>query len=132
MRVVKASQIHEQKRQLEEKRNEEHRKFQQFSCNYRSTHIIDSFTTGLSVLMCQKIAESGMAANWELGAIDWEIIPNASIHDDSMDIDPHSDEWEDIFEENMGPEGKGIARLQTVISCAFFPLPSPHLSVIAL
>ena len=33
MKVVKASQIHEQKRRLEEKRNEERRKFQQFSCN---------------------------------------------------------------------------------------------------
>jgi hypothetical protein len=41
-----------------------------------------------------------------------------------MGIDTHLDEWEDIFEENMGPEGKGVARLQKVISCAFFSLPS--------
>ena len=74
--------------------------------------------------MRQKIAESGMAANREPGAIDWEIIPDTSIPDDSMGIDTHLDEWEDICEENMGPEGKGVARLQKVISCAFFSLPS--------
>ena len=84
------------------------------------THIIDSFTTGLSALMRQKIAESGMAANREPGTIDWEIIPKASTHDNSMDIGPLLDEWEDIFEEIMGPEGKAVAGLQTVISCAFF------------
>src|SRR5712691_9054680 len=87
-------------------------------------HIVDFFITGLSALMRQKIAEAGMSANREPGAIDWEIIPNASIHDDSMDVDPHSDEWEDIFEENMGPEGEAVTRLQTVILCAFFPLLS--------
>jgi len=66
-----------------------------------------------------------MAANREPGAIDWEIIPDASIHNGSMDIDTPLDEWEDIFEENMGPEGKVVARLQTIISCAFSPsLPS--------
>ena len=66
-----------------------------------------------------------MTANWELGAIDWEIIPDTSIHNDSMDVDPPLDEWEDIFEENMGPEGKSVARLQTIILCAspFPPLP---------
>ena len=57
-----------------------------------------------------------MAANQVPGAIDWEIIPDVSIHHDPMDTDPHSDEWEDIFEENMGPEGKAVARLQTIIS----------------
>jgi len=57
-----------------------------------------------------------MAANQVPGAINWEIIPDVSIHHDPMDIDPHSDEWEDIFEENMGPEGKAVARLQTIIS----------------
>ena len=33
MKVVKASQIHKEKRRLEGKRNEERRKFQQLSCN---------------------------------------------------------------------------------------------------
>ena len=75
--------------------------------------------------MHQKITESGMTANREPGAIDWEIVPDTSIHDDLMDIDPQLDEWEDIFEEKLGPEGNAVARLQTVISCAFFPsLPS--------
>ena len=121
-KVVKASQIHEQRKWLEErKKNEERRKFQ-----VTTTHIVDLFTTGLSALMHQKIAELGMTANRELGAIDWEIIPDTSIHNDSMDVDPPLDEWEDIFEENMGPEGKSVARLQTIISCAspFPPLPS--------
>ena len=88
-----------------------------------SLNIIDSFTTGLSALMRQKVAESGMIANREPGAIDWEIIPNASIHDDTMDVDPHSDEWVDILEEDMGSEGKAAGRLQTVISYAFPPSP---------
>ena len=74
--------------------------------------------------MRQKIVESGMAANRELGAIDWEIIPDVSTNDDPMDVDPHLDEWEDIFEEDMGPEGKAVARLQMIIS---FALSSPHL-----
>src|SRR6266705_2844107 len=87
-----------------------------------TTHIVDFFSTGRSTLMHQNIAELGMAANQEPGAIDWEVIPNTSTYDDSMDVDPHSDEWEDIFEENMGPEGKVITRLQTLISCA---PPSP-------
>jgi hypothetical protein len=77
--------------------------------------------------MHQKIAELGMAANLELGPIDWEIIPDTSIHNNSMDVDPHFDEWEDISEENMGPDGKAVARLQTIISCVSPPLP-PFLS----
>jgi len=96
------------------------------------TCIIDSFTTGLSALMRQNIAESGMAANQEPGAIGWEIIPEASTHDDPMDVDPHLDEWEDIFEEIMGPKGKAVAGLQTVISCTLFPPTFPHLYVIML
>jgi hypothetical protein len=87
------------------------------------TLIIDFFITGRSTLMHQKVAELGMAANQEPGAIDWEIIPNTSIYDNSMNVDPHADEWEDIFEENMGPKGKAVTRLQTIISCAS-PLPS--------
>jgi len=39
------------------------------------THIVDYFTTGLSAFMRQKITELGMTANWEPGAIDWEIVP---------------------------------------------------------
>jgi hypothetical protein len=75
--------------------------------------------------MREKIAESSMAANREPGAINWKIIPEAPIYDDSMDVDSRLDEWEDIFEENMDPEGKAVTRLQTVISCAFPPsLPS--------
>jgi len=96
-----------------------------------TTHIVDFFTTGWSTLMHQKITELGMAANQEPGAIDWEIIPNTSIYDDSMNVDPHLDEWEDIFEENMGPEGKAITRLQTIILCAS-PPPFHPISVIVL
>jgi len=59
-----------------------------------------------------------MTANREPGAIDWAVIPDTSIHNNSMDVDPHSGEWEDMFEEDMGPEGKAVARLQTIISCA--------------
>ena len=75
--------------------------------------------------MCQKIAESGMAANREPSAIDWEIIPDTSGHIDPMDIDPQLDEWVDICEENTRPEGKAVTRLQTIISCAFSLLPPP-------
>jgi hypothetical protein len=48
------------------------------------TLIIDFFITGRSTLMHQKVAELGMAANQEPGAIDWEIIPNTSIYDNSI------------------------------------------------
>ena len=88
------------------------------------THIIDSFTTGLSALMWQKISESSMVANREPGAIDWEVVPDTSIHDNLMDVDPHLDEWENIFEENVGLKGKTVARLQTIILYVFPPLPS--------
>ena len=97
------------------------------------THIVDFFITGRSTPMRQKIAELGMAANQEPGAIDWEIIPDAAIHDDPMDVDPCLDEWEDIFDEKMGPEGKAITKLQTIISCAFPPsFPLCHISLITL
>jgi len=72
-----------------------------------------------------------MTANREPGAINWEIVPNTSIHDNLMDVDPQLDEWEDILEKNMGPEGNVVARLQTVISCAFSP-PFRHISIITL
>jgi hypothetical protein len=91
------------------------------------THVIDFFTTGLPASMHEKIAESSMAANREPGAIDWEIIPEAPIYDDSMDIDSCLDEWEDIFKENMDPEGKAVTRLQTVISCTFPPSLLSHI-----
>ena len=65
--------------------------------------------------MHQKIAESGMIANQATDAIDWEIIPDLSSHDDSMDIDPQLDKWDDICEEKMGPDRKAVARLQTII-----------------
>jgi len=122
MKVVKASHIHEERKQLEEKKR---RKSQQLFCR---TYIVDLFTTDLSTHMCQKIAEVGMAANQEPGAIDWEIIPDAFSHEDPMDIDPQLDEWEDICEENMGPEGEAVARLQMIISCTF----PPSLSVISI
>jgi len=81
----------------------------------------------MSALMRQKIAESGMIANRETDAIDWEIIPDLSSHDDSMDVDPQLDEWDDICEEKMGPDGKAVARLQTIISYASPPPPpSPN------
>ena len=92
-----------------------------------TTHIVDFFTTGRSTLMHQKIAELGMAANQEPGAIDWEIIPNTSIYDDSMNVDPHVDEWGDIFEEDMSPERKAVTRLQTIISCASLPPFPSHI-----
>jgi hypothetical protein len=74
--------------------------------------------------MHEKIAELSMAANQEPGAINWEIIPEAPIYNDLMDIDSCLNEWEDIFEENMDPKGKAVIRLQTVILCAF-PLSLP-------
>jgi len=55
--------------------------------------------------MHQKIAELGMAANQEPGAIDWEVIPEVSIYDNPMDVDPHLDDWEDILEEDPGAQG---------------------------
>ena len=77
--------------------------------------------------MREKIAESSMVANREPGAIDWEIIPEAPVYNDSMDIDSNLDEWEDIFEENMDPKGNAATRLQTVISCAFPPSLLSHI-----
>ena len=94
-------------------------------------HIVNFFTTGRSKLMCQKIAELGMASNQEPGAIDWEVIPDAPIHDDPMDVDSNLNEWKDIFEENTGPKGMAVTRLQTIISCALFS-SLRHISVIAL
>lgn len=58
--------------------------------------------------MRQRIAETSMTANHEPGEIDWEVIPENSIYDDPMDVDPHLDEWEDICEEDLGAEGQTV------------------------
>jgi len=77
--------------------------------------------------MRQKIAELGMIANQATDAIDWEIIPDLSSHDDSMDVDPQLDEWDDICEEKIGPDRKAVARLQTIILYTSPPPPpSPN------
>ena len=128
VKVVKAAQISKQRRQLNERRRkkEELRKYFLIT----REHIIYLFSTGLTELMRQKITEVGMIANQEPDTIDWEIVPDASYPDDPMDVDSHLDDWEDVFEEDLGAEGQTVgqrvtqyARLQAIITCvlSFFP-----------
>jgi len=56
-----------------------------------------------------------MIANQAPGEIDWEVILENPIYDDPMDIDPHLDEWEDVFEEDLAPNGQ--TELQNIIMC---------------
>jgi hypothetical protein len=72
-----------------------------------------------------------MIANKSPGVVDWTIIPNnpdASILDEYMDVDSHSqlDEWEDIVEEDITIDMQGEmdnktavrhTSLQTMITC---------------
>lgn len=46
-----------------------------------------------------------------------------------MDVDPHLDEWEDVFEEDLGAEGQTAgqrvmrnAELQSIIACVTYVL----------
>ena len=94
------------------------------SFNFVIGTFFDIFLIGLTALMCQKIAEAGMITNWAPGEIDWEVIPENPIYNDPMDIDPHLDEWEDVFEEDLAPEGQTVgqkvlrhAELQNIIMC---------------
>jgi hypothetical protein len=101
-----AAKIGKKKRQLDTRRRkkEEHRKYFLIT----REHIIDLFSTGLTALMRQKIAEAGMTANQEPDTIDWEVVPDASHPDNPMDVDSHLDDWEDVFEENLGAEGQTV------------------------
>jgi hypothetical protein len=94
------------------------------SFNFIIGAFFDVFRTGLTALMRQKIAETGMIANQTPGEIDWEVIPENSIHDDPMDIDSRLDEWEDVFEEDLGADGQTVSQkvmrhagLQNIITC---------------
>jgi hypothetical protein len=80
--------------------------------------------------MRQKIAEAGMTANQEPDTIDWEVVPDASHPDDPMDVDSHLDDWEDVFEEDLGAEGQTVgqgetqnARLRAIITCVLSVFP---------
>ena len=134
VKVVKASQISEQKRQLDERRKkkEELRKYFLITT---IENIIDLFSTGLTALMRQKITEAGMTANQEPDIIDWEIVPDTSYPDDPMDVDSHSNDWEDVFEDDLGAEGQTIGqrhtRLQAIITCILSFFPCHHVSLIA-
>jgi hypothetical protein len=119
-KVLKVSQVLERQKRLEEKKkNKDLREFQ-----LRSWNIFNVFLTGLTALMRQKIAEAGMIANKAPGQINWEVIPENSIYNDAMDVDPQLDEWEDVFEEDLGAEGQTAsqkamwhAELQSIITC---------------
>jgi len=47
-----------------------------------------------------------MIANKLPSVINWAIIPDASIHDNHMDMDPWMCQWEDVTEEDLGAEGQ--------------------------
>jgi hypothetical protein len=58
------------------------------------------------------------------------------MYDDSMNVDPHLEEWEDVVEEDLDAEGQTVgqmmmqrARLQTIITCVFISFLS--LSLVA-
>lgn len=100
------------------------------ACNF------DLLITGQTAIIRQKIAEAGMAANQVPGEIDFAIVPDVSMYDDSMNVDPHLEEWEDVVEEDLDAEGQTVgqmmmqrARLQTIITCVFISFLS--LSLVA-
>jgi hypothetical protein len=100
-KVLKLSQMQEQRRELDDwqKKTEHHK----FCITFCKRTCIDFIPTGLTALICQKIAEAGMIANKSPSAIDWTIIPNipdASILDEYMNIDSQFDEWEDVVEDD--------------------------------
>jgi hypothetical protein len=63
VKVLKASQIGERKKQVEERRKKEEELRKTFLITRE--HTIDLFSTGLTALMRQKITEVGMTANQE-------------------------------------------------------------------
>ncbi len=72
-----------------------------------------------------------MIANQTPGKINWEVIPENSFYDNPMDIDPQLDEWEDVFEEELGADGQTVgqnvmqhAELQSIITCVALRLDS--------
>jgi hypothetical protein len=80
----------------------------------------------MTSILRQTIADLSTAANQVPGLVDWDVIPDVSIYDDLMDVDPLMGEWEDIFEEDPSVEGQMVgqglmqhARLQAIITCAF-------------
>ena len=127
MKVLKSSQVSEQKKEVEERRKKQEELCKTFLITRE--HTID-LLTGLTALMHQKIAEVGMTANQEPDRIDWEIVPDTSSYDDPMAVESHLDGWEDLFKDDLGAEGQtggqGItqhARLQEIIwyVSSFFP-----------
>ena len=80
------------------------------SINFRIGTFFDIFLIGLTALMCQKITEASMIANRTPGEIDWEVIPENSIYNNLMDVDPHLDEWEDVFEEDLAAKGQTVSQ----------------------
>ena len=135
-KILKSSQVYEQKKQVEERRKKEEELRKTFLITRE--HTIDLFLTGLTALMRQKIAEVGMTANREPDTIDWEIVPDASNYDDPMAVESHLDGWEDLFEDDLGAEGqtggqsvRQHARLQAIITCVSSFFPCHHVSLIA-
>ena len=134
VKVLKASQVGEQKKQVEERRKQE-----ELRKTFLITreHTID-LLTGLTALIHQKIAEVGMTANQEPDTIDWEVVPDASSYDDPMGLESHFDGREDLFEEDLGAEGQTggqrvvqHVRLQEIIMCVLSFFPCHHVSLIA-
>jgi hypothetical protein len=134
VKVLMASQVGEQKKQVEERRKKE---------ELRKTFLITreytvDLLTGLTALMCQKIAEVGMTTNQEPDTIDWEVVPDTSSYDDPMGLELHLDGREDLFEEDLGAEGQTSgqrvaqhARLQEIIMCVSSTFHCHHVSLIA-
>ena len=137
MKVLKSSQVSEQKNQVEERRKKQEELHKIFLITRE--HTIDLLLTGLTALMCQKITEVDMTANQELDTIDWEIVPNTSSYDNPMGVESHLDgQEEDLLEEDLGADGQiggqrvtQYARLQAIITCVLSFFPCHHVSLIA-
>ena len=89
------------------------------------THI-DFSSKDMTSILHQTITDLGAAANQVPGPVDWDVVPDISIYDDIMDVDPLMGEWEDVFEEDLSVEGQIVgqglmqhARLQAIITCVF-------------
>ncbi len=80
------------------------------SINFGIGTFFDIFLIGLTALMCQKITEASMIANQTLGEINQEVIPENSIYNNLMDVDPHLDKWEDVFEEDLAAKGQTVSQ----------------------
>jgi hypothetical protein len=136
VKVLKASEVGERKRQVEERWNKEQELRKTFLITRE--HTIDIFLTGRTARMRQKIAEVGMTANREPDTMDWEVVPDAPSYDDPMGLDSHFDGWQDLVEEDLGDEGQTggqrvtqHARLQEIITCVSSFFPCHHVSLIA-